>query len=118
MRTDDNILHMAEAIIENSASKSISCRNIGRSQFCVKPHGVVRHSQTVRTNGNLARVWTVIKRFVWNSGSGRPIGATFKGQALEETPVTNYHSMLRNIPEECRSRNDHLLIPYLNVKKE
>jgi hypothetical protein len=108
---------MAETITENSASKSISCRNIGRSQFCVKPHSVVRHNQTVRTNENLVRVWTVIKRFVWISGSGRPIGATFKGQSLEETSVTNYHSVLRNIPEECRSQNDHLLIPYLNVKK-
>ena len=88
MRTGDNILHMVEAIIENSSSKSISCRNIGRILFCVKPHSVVRHNQTVKPSQNLARVWTVIKRFVWNSGSGWPIGATFKGQALEETSVT------------------------------
>jgi hypothetical protein len=109
---------MAKAIIENCASKSISCRNIGRSQFCVTPQSVVGHNQTVRTNENLERVWTIIKRPVCKPGSGRPIGATFKGQALGETSVTNYHSVLRKIPEESRSQNDHLLIPNLNVKNQ
>jgi len=87
VRIGDNILHMAEAIIENTSSKSFLVGILEEANSVLNP-SVVRHNQTVRTSENLARVWTVTKRFVWNSGSGRPIGATFKGQTLEETSVT------------------------------